>query len=370
MRHQPPHATARCGLRSVDEPRETGIVAVWRIKTHAVEMHTATARVRGLDPSGFGTPNRAGPQAPRFLAGFFPPVKMRLAVDPESSRLLTARGRVCSPLPDNHHRIRLAPRRLFTFAVARWFMVHVPDWERLADALKRVAATGITENEAKVAICGAISDRNITVRLFIGRFERADIFLLEGWERDVPPSRTLRDFALWQSALTGLPPRQPSLMIPRHDVLSKRLKTPLIVPGDFDWLESRPLKPWRDAQGLFSLFDWRGDRIEICSADVTRVLIAPRSVASKKVREPSGKRAAVTKTAVRISPKREQARIALREVYSDRIPDRIREPDAVLVRKIADLVKKKFGKEFVVSADTILRAAGRRKDHKGHSRHG
>jgi len=71
-------------------------------------------------------------------------------------------------------------------------MVDVPEWERLADALKRVVASGVTESQAKVAICDAIADRSVTVRLFVGNIEGAGIFLLEGWERDVPPSRTPR----------------------------------------------------------------------------------------------------------------------------------------------------------------------------------
>jgi hypothetical protein len=226
-------------------------------------------------------------------------------------------------------------------------MEHVPEWERLADALKRVVATGIAEGQAQVAICGAISDRSITVRLFVGRIERADIFLLEGWEREVPPSRTPRDFDLWQQALTGLPPRSRTLMIPSH-----------IVPQDFDWTNSNPLKPLRDAQeGVSAMFqDWRRDRIELFSADVTKVVIAPQTGAHRSRKT----RPAAKERAPRKASKREQARIVLNELYSGGIPGQNEEPDAVLVKKVATLLAKKFDKAFVVSADTILRAAGRR----------
>ena len=245
-------------------------------------------------------------------------------------------------------------------------MARVPEWERLADALKRAVASGVAESQAKVAICNAIADRSVTVHLVVGNLEGADIFLIEGWERDVPSSRTVRDYALWESASTGLPPREPSLMIPRHTLSSKRQQVPLIVPEDFDWQESRPLKPWRSELntmgGIFR--DWRTDRIELCSADVTRVLIAPPSDV------PTRKKPAAAKQTINRSPKREQASIELDKIYSGRIPPRDEEPDAILIKKAAASLTTKFGKDYIVSADTILRAAGRRKDRKGGSRHG
>jgi hypothetical protein len=36
---------------------------------------------------------------------------------------------------------------------------YVPDWERLPDAVKRVMATGVKEDQAKQAICKAIANR-------------------------------------------------------------------------------------------------------------------------------------------------------------------------------------------------------------------
>lgn len=44
-------------------------------------------------------------------------------------------------------------------------MAYVPDWERLPDALKRVMAAGLSQDEAQVDICRAISDRKIRLRL-------------------------------------------------------------------------------------------------------------------------------------------------------------------------------------------------------------
>jgi hypothetical protein len=268
-----------------------------------------------------------------------------------------ARGRVCSPSPDkNHRRIRLAPRHhFFTSAVGGGSMVDVPEWERLADALKRVVATGLTETQAKIAICSAISDRSITVQLFLGNFERANIFLQEGWESEVPPSRTPESFDMWRRAQTGLPPRPRTLMIPSH-----------IAPEDFDWQGSRPLKPWRDPQGSFSFFDWHGDRLELCSADVTRVLIASKSAPQSVTitRTESKSRLAVE----RVQPARERAKKAVDAIYGSNIPDQANEPNTMLCKNVGAKLKELNLPD--VSDETILRAAGRRKDKRGRSRHG
>jgi hypothetical protein len=44
-------------------------------------------------------------------------------------------------------------------------VAYTPDWEPLADALKRVMATGIGESEAKLDLCRAIGDRKIDIRV-------------------------------------------------------------------------------------------------------------------------------------------------------------------------------------------------------------
>ena len=44
-------------------------------------------------------------------------------------------------------------------------MAYTPDWEAIADALKRVMATGTTEDEAKTDLCRALADRKIDIRV-------------------------------------------------------------------------------------------------------------------------------------------------------------------------------------------------------------
>ena len=40
-------------------------------------------------------------------------------------------------------------------------MAYTPDWEPLADALKRIVAAGSDEEEAKNDLCRAVADRKI-----------------------------------------------------------------------------------------------------------------------------------------------------------------------------------------------------------------
>jgi hypothetical protein len=123
-------------------------------------------------------------------------------------------------------------------AVERWFMTDVPSWERLADALKRVTENGMAKSDAQAALCRAIMERAVRVRVFIGNLEGADFFLYEGIGN------------------TGL-------KIP-----------PNLAAEGVDWVQSRPLNPWREPrEGVGAIFeDWHRDQIDVFSADVTRVL--------------------------------------------------------------------------------------------------
>jgi hypothetical protein len=121
-------------------------------------------------------------------------------------------------------------------------VVNVADWERLSDAVKRVMLTDATESEAQLAFCRAISNREIRVRIYLGKFERSDFYLV------------------------------PTIGVEAGLIIPAQLE-----PQDLDWVQSSPLRPWRDAADVSSIFpNWRQDRIEVFSADVTKALCGRR----------------------------------------------------------------------------------------------
>ena len=153
-------------------------------------------------------------------------------------------------------------------------MAYVPDWERLADALKRVtAATGIAEDEAQQDICGAIADREIRIRFCIAKEDAFPRGFVEGTVRN-----------------------------------GEEVDIPIdLKPSDFDWKNSRAFKPWpihadrRLAElNLASVTrysksasrfraKWHLEWIELNRTDVTKVLIAAgagRPVVEAKLKKP------------------------------------------------------------------------------------
>ncbi len=122
-------------------------------------------------------------------------------------------------------------------------MAYVSDWERLPDALKRVMASGIEEDEAKQDLCNAIADRKIEIRGLVAKEEGLGSF----GERVVGTVR-----------------HGGEIEIPSH--LSSR---------DFDWDNSRPVSPWQESPIHNSVvfaarrhLEW----IEVFTADVTNLL--------------------------------------------------------------------------------------------------
>jgi hypothetical protein len=122
-------------------------------------------------------------------------------------------------------------------------MVYVPDWERLSDALQRVMAPGMKEDQAKRDICNAIADRKIKIRGLIAKEEGHGSF----GERVVGTVR-----------------HGGEIEIPSH--LSSR---------DFDWDNSRPVFPWQESpihnSSVFAA-RWHLEWIEVFRADVTNLL--------------------------------------------------------------------------------------------------
>jgi hypothetical protein len=119
-------------------------------------------------------------------------------------------------------------------------VAYTPNWESLADALKRVMATGKNEDEAKTDLCHAVADRKIDVRVRIAANDygmRGRFF--SGRNVDVPPR---------------------------------------LEPDSLDWLQSRPLEAWSigpmPGQHYYS-WSWTNypiDLIELSTADVVEIL--------------------------------------------------------------------------------------------------
>jgi hypothetical protein len=120
-------------------------------------------------------------------------------------------------------------------------VAYTPDWETLADALQRVKSTGLTEDKAKRDVCLALSDQKIRVQIRIA------------------------------DTAAGMPgeTRSAGVVIPRD-----------LTPDDFDWVLSRPLKPWSIgpasvAEHYFWVSGTESRRIALIKlfrADVTKIL--------------------------------------------------------------------------------------------------
>jgi hypothetical protein len=189
-----------------------------------------------------------------------------------------------------------------------------PDWEPLADALKRVMATGVSEDEAKTDLCRAVADRKIDVRVRIAASDR-----------------TFSDG---------------NVGVPAH-----------LEPRDFDWVQSRPLKPWSigPKRGEHYEWDWENrplDLIELLKADVTKILCT-----GDPPHRPSPGAGPTARPKAR--PAFERAQRIINELYPDGVPDQTIVPNTTLCRQVS--AKLKESKLPNVSDDTILRAAGRRK---------
>jgi hypothetical protein len=120
-------------------------------------------------------------------------------------------------------------------------VAYTPVWEPLADALKRVMATGESEAEAKIDLCRAVADRKIDVQVRIAASE----------------------YGMRGQVCSG-----GNVDVPVH-----------LHPRDFDWVQSRPLKPWpigpKFGEHYWSISGWKNrliDLIELLTAHVTDVL--------------------------------------------------------------------------------------------------
>ena len=118
-------------------------------------------------------------------------------------------------------------------------MAYVPRWMGLAVALESAMETGASKPEAMAEVCAAIADRAVGVRVLIDK-SVSDV-----------GGKTL------EGRLVGVPTQ--------------------LRPEDFDWVASRPLKPWntgpapRDYAAMWIWKPRRIVRVDLATADVARI---------------------------------------------------------------------------------------------------
>jgi hypothetical protein len=217
-------------------------------------------------------------------------------------------------------------------------VAYSPDWVLLADALKRVMATGVSEAEAKADLCNALADKKIDVRVRIAKSDRA------------------RGGEVYSDG---------NVAVPSH-----------LAPTDFDWKLSSPFAPWSIGPRLGEHYFWIGgwekrpiDLIELWTANVIDELVAGVS-AERQMTDQTAMVAQPNADAEnqgaqpRKRPKTEVARAAhaLEVLYPDgAIPGQDSVSNKVLLKRVNDSLKEMTPPLEPVKMDSMKRAAKRRK---------
>ena len=173
-------------------------------------------------------------------------------------------------------------------------VAYIPEWELLANALMRVKAFSGNEQQAQIDICNALADRKIAVRVFDGD----------------------------ETYLGG------NVRVPRR-----------LTSSDFDWVLSKPIKPWFIGPMPGQHYYWNGgDRpislIELSTADVRDVLCNAEIPTN-------------TRNAGRKPTKLEQTKTAMRhDIKTEKLtPDRLKE-----------MLQKNLAERYGVSRETACKA--------------
>jgi hypothetical protein len=182
-------------------------------------------------------------------------------------------------------------------------------------------AAGLSEEEAKSALCTTISDHAVKIRIKPGRNKR-------------------------------------TRMIHRNGLFSGddfQIPVPL-APVDMDFENSRPLNPWfMPRKGHDYIWGyWEIEWMEVSAPDITSVLLSSRAQtlpASAELPRPPRR--------PKTQPGREAARNVVGEIYPGGVPDQAVLPNTLLCSAVGAAMKQRG--LHPVSDDTILRAAGRRK---------
>jgi len=209
----------------------------------------------------------------------------------------------------------------FDFLAEALIVIYTSKWERLSEAADRIMASAdISREQAEVALCRALADGVIKVRAKLQRHA----FRTQTSSEVL----TANDF-----------------QIPDK-----------LEPSDFDWDDSRPIKPWSISErSPRHGGPWYLEKIKVSSKDVTEVFLQPRPHGSVDNLAPAIR----LKQKKRATPSLNTARNAVKACYPDGVPTQDAVPNATLCRQVSQYLKKNG--QSPVSNDTILRAAGRRK---------
>jgi hypothetical protein len=128
-----------------------------------------------------------------------------------------------------------------------------PEWESLADALERATNGGTSRDVAKQRICTDIAQDQISLRPYVA---------------------------------SDIPGKPPVLLSNRGSYR----KPSFLVPGDFDWKNSRPMRPW-PVNRTGSEYDWEEKDIKFLELKtdevIDRLCRASDSATAAKIGEPS-----------------------------------------------------------------------------------
>jgi hypothetical protein len=188
-------------------------------------------------------------------------------------------------------------------------------YERLSQAVARVMTlTGLSQEQARIDICYALADAVISFQAQLKKQANGPM-----------RSKEVLDGAEFER-LTA------------------------VKPEDFDWEQSRPIKPlWRKRPPCSGL--WEVAWIELSIPDITRFF--------SDLRKRGGAAGSVKPTMTKGQPAFDRAKRAIDEFWSDGPP----EPTILSNKQLVGLVQEKLKEQGLppVSPDTILRAAGRRR---------
>ena len=152
-------------------------------------------------------------------------------------------------------------------------MADAPEWELLADLLRRVKAAGLSENEAKTRLCQAMAAGTVAVRF--------------------------RPIYSSSKGVRGL------VIVPNLSV------SPQLGPDELDWMQSRPLKRSSIGPMLGLSGSWT-DRdpvtLELWTSDVIEVLCGGANEISSQNEKPPVETEAINALALLLREKRNLTR--------------------------------------------------------------